>query len=322
MKEPLLFTAGQESEGERLDIFIAEKTGLSRTLVQRCIRAGAVRVDDVVLKKSSCKLKAGSKISWVEPVPEIIELVPEDIPLDIIYEDSDLIVIDKPAGMVVHPAYGNNSGTLANALLFHCNDLTGIGGAIRPGIVHRIDKDTSGLIVAAKNEIAHRELAGQFAVHSIERSYRAFVYGLLKDDEGLISGNIGRHQQDRKKFAVVEEGKGKEAVTHYGLVGAYNELSFVELRLETGRTHQIRVHMAHLGHPVVGDPIYCHPRRASHIKEKKLKDRLLGVKRQLLHAATLGFIHPRTKKSKTFTSPLPDDMQKLLDWLDLQAREN
>ncbi|MCA1749026.1 MAG: RluA family pseudouridine synthase, partial [Parasphingopyxis sp.] len=242
------------------------------------------------------------------PEPEPATAEAQDIPLDIVFEDDQLIVIDKPAGLVVHPAAGNPDRTLVNALLHHCaGRLSGIGGVARPGIVHRIDKDTSGLMVAAKTDKAHEGLARQFRNHSIIRVYKAIAFGLFKQSEGSIETQLARSPQNRKKMAVAEAPQGKRAVTHYRRISALYEASLVECRLETGRTHQVRVHMAHIGHPLLGDPVYGRPRGA----HRKILDDL-AFRRQALHAAQLGFVHPVTKDDLTFESDLPADMQELL----------
>ena len=239
----------------------------------------------------------------VEPPPEVLDVTPQNIPLDIVYEDGDLLVVNKPKGMVVHPAPGNPDGTLVNALLYHCGgSLSGINGVIRPGIVHRIDKDTSGLLIVAKNDRAHQSLAEQIAVHSFTRIYNAVVYGNLKTEEGTISAPLGRHPADRKRMAVLSSG-GREAVTHYRVLERFSGFTLVECRLETGRTHQIRVHMAHIGHPVAGDPVYG---------PKKCITELHG---QCLHARVIGFVHPATGEYLEFDSGLPPYFQQFLSKL-------
>ena len=249
------------------------------------------------------RVKSGWIIRVILPEPEKTELLPEDIPLDIVYEDEDLLVVNKPKGMVVHPAPGNPNGTLVNALLAHCGDsLSGINGVIRPGIVHRIDKDTSGLLIVAKNDAAHQGLASQIQEHSFTREYEAVVYGNLREDQGTINAPIGRHPIDRKKMAVTEK-HSRPAVTHFQVLARYGNFTYVRLRLETGRTHQIRVHMAYLGHPVAGDPVYG---------PKKVITSLHG---QCLHARKIGFIHPITGKYLEFSSPLPEYFSTFLDML-------
>ena len=244
-----------------------------------------------------------------EPPPEVLDVKPQNIPLDIVYEDQDLLVVNKPKGMVVHPAAGNPDGTLVNALLFHCGDsLSGINGVIRPGIVHRIDKDTSGLLIVAKNDRAHQSLAEQIAVHSFTRIYNAVVYGIVKEEEGTVSAPIGRHPTDRKRMAVLSSG-GREAVTHYRVLERFPGFTLVECRMETGRTHQIRVHMAHIGHPVAGDPVYG---------PKKCITELQG---QCLHARVIGFIHPATGEYLEFDSGLPPYFERFLEKLRRSGKE-
>lgn len=256
----------------------------------------------------SYKVCEGERYDISVPPPVEAQALPQDIPLVVTYEDEHLIVIDKPAGLVVHPAAGNADGTLVNALLHHCRgQLSGIGGVARPGIVHRIDKDTSGLLVVAKTDKAHEGLASQFAAHSIDRAYFAIVGGRPSPSVGTVNAWIGRSSSDRKKMAIQHEGRGKHAVTHYEVREMLNEAALIECRLETGRTHQVRVHMTHIGHPLVGDPVYGRQRKAHRpILEK------LGFARQALHAARLGFIHPVNSNALTFTSEIPADMQELL----------
>jgi len=307
----------EEAAGLRLDKFIADHgPDLSRMRAKALIQDGCVLGDGETITDPSDRVKPGLVIAI--SVPEAAEATPvgQDIPLTVVFEDAHLIVIDKPPGLVVHPAAGNYDGTLVNALLFHCGDsLSGIGGVKRPGIVHRLDKDTSGLLVAAKSDAAHAGLARQFEKHSLERTYNAVVWGALTPTEGTIEGNIGRSPRNRKKMAVVGRG-GKTAITHYRslrrLGRAHGTVaSVVECRLETGRTHQIRVHMAHLGHPVVGDPAYGRRRRA-HVLTPAAKAAVEALKRQALHACTLGFRHPVTAEDMRFDSPLPDDMENLI----------
>ncbi|CAH0351001.1 Ribosomal large subunit pseudouridine synthase D [Sphingobium sp. CECT 9361] len=285
---------------------------LSRERVKALILEGCVvgsagqRVSDPALK-----VAFGQTFSIAVPAPTESAAQAQNIALNVVYEDADLIVVDKPAGMVVHPAAGNADGTLVNALLHHCaGQLSGIGGVARPGIVHRIDKDTSGLIVAAKTDKAHEGLSRQFKDHSIERLYAAIVAGRLIPPTGTVSQWIGRSDGDRKKMAVHPEGRGKHAVTHYRTLEPLHEASLVECKLETGRTHQVRVHMAHLGHPLIGDPVYSKSKK--HFKSIL---ETLGFKRQALHARTLGFIHPLSSNALSFESRIPADMQELLSQL-------
>lgn len=266
--------------------------------VQSWIRDHRIQVDGRAVKGNH-RLKEGEVVEVVVPPPEEMTVEAEAIPLDIRYEDTDVVVVNKPRGMVVHPAPGNRSGTLVNALLAHCGDLSGIGGVLRPGIVHRIDKDTSGLIMVAKNDAAHRSLAAQLKAHEVERRYLAVVHGNVSHDRGTIDAPIGRDPRFRQRMAV-EHRNGKPAVTHFEVLERFSRATYVACRLETGRTHQIRVHMKHIAHPLVGDPLYS---SQSH---------RFSIQGQALHAETLGFIHPRTGKPIRLTAPLPEDMQRLI----------
>ncbi len=297
--------------GERLDKALAEASGLSRERVKALLGEGRVTVGGKPASQPSIKVAEGACFSIGVPEPVSAEAQAQEIPLVVVYEDDDLIVVDKPAGMVVHPAAGNPDGTLVNALLHHCaGKLSGIGGVARPGIVHRIDKDTSGLMVAAKSDKAHEGLARQFAQHSIHRAYKAVVAGVPKPREGTVRGSIGRSSADRKKMALVDEGRGKHAVTHYKVLEALNGAALVECRLETGRTHQVRVHMASIGHALLGDPTYGRtPQPLRPILAS------LHFHRQALHAAELGFLHPVSEKELHFVSALPGDIAALLDEL-------
>lgn len=287
------FVVGAEQEGWRIDRFLAgQLEGATRSRIQQLIVDGRVQLNDGPAPKSA-RLKEGDVVSCDFPAPQQLEVKAEPIPLEIFYEDKDLLVVNKPKGMVVHPAPGNSEGTLVNALLYHCKgSLSGIGGVLRPGIVHRIDKDTSGLLVVAKNDATHQALSAQLATHSMTRVYQAVVYGGLAQEEGQIDAPIGRSEKDRKKMAVTNK-NAKNAVTGYRVVARYRGFTHLELRLKTGRTHQIRVHMASIGHPVAGDPVYG-PRAV--IRE-------LGG--QCLHAGTLGFVHPATGEYLEFNAPLP-----------------
>jgi 23S rRNA pseudouridine1911/1915/1917 synthase len=304
-------TIGEAQHGFRLDKALAELLpDLSRERLKSLIIEGRVTADGRA-PNPSMKVATGQAFAITLPPPAEAEAVAQDIPLSIVYEDADLIVVDKPAGLVVHPAAGNLDGTLVNALLHHCRgQLSGIGGVARPGIVHRIDKDTSGLLVVAKSDKAHEGLAQQFKAHSIDRLYAAIVYGIPQLAAGTIDTWIGRSDADRKKMAVQREGRGKHAVTHYRVSERLRGASLVECRLETGRTHQVRVHMAHLGHPLIGDPVYGRDRKGF----KSILE-TLGFKRQALHAKRLGFIHPVTTQKLSFDSALPTDMQELLSEL-------
>ena len=288
-----------DKDGERLDVFLVrQQPELSRAHVQKIIASGEVLVDGSACK-AKFKLKAGSSVSFKLPEAATIGVKPEDIPLDILYEDEDIIVVNKARGMVVHPAAGVDSGTLVNALLFHCHDLSGINGEIRPGIVHRLDKDTSGVMVAAKNDKAHLNLAEQIGMKTAHRSYLAVVHGNIKEEAGIIKGDIGRHPTDRKRMAIVQE-NGKPAVTHFKVLERFGDYTLVECRLETGRTHQIRVHMTSIGHPLVNDPKYGRCKSP------------FGIKGQALHSRQLTLKHPATGEEMTFEAPLPEDMEKIL----------
>ncbi len=299
--------------GGRLDKTLAEASGLSRERIKALLAQGHVTLDGRAVTQGSLKAQPGAAFAITVPEAAPAQAIAQDIPLAVVYEDEELIVIDKPAGLVVHPAAGNPDGTLVNALLHHCRgQLSGIGGVARPGIVHRIDKDTSGLLVVAKTDRAHEGLAAQFADHSIERAYKALVAGRPIPLAGTVRGAIGRSSHDRKKMAIVEEGRGKHAVTHYRTLENFAHASLVECRLETGRTHQVRVHMSSIGHALLGDPVYGRT-------PKSLRALLgrLAFSRQALHAAELGFVHPVTHQNVRFASPLPDDMRTLIDELRL-----
>jgi 23S rRNA pseudouridine1911/1915/1917 synthase len=303
--------------GERLDRFLLNATeGVSRTYLQRLIRDGDVTVNGKVGKQPSYVLRDGDRVSLTLPPPRPLDtLQPEKIALDILYEDSHLIVLNKPAGMLVHPANGVNVGTLVNALLAHCTDLSGIGGVERPGIVHRLDKDTSGVLVVAKTDVVHRGLSVQFERHSITRQYVAVVCGTLAEVAGTINARIARSRRDRRRMATVETG-GRQAVTHYEVLETFPKFALVQLTLETGRLHQIRVHLQHIGHPVAGDAVYGGEQRALNDADTAaLKHALAQLKRQALHARVLGFEHPATGENLTFSAPMPKDMQCLVDAL-------
>ena len=299
------FEVGAEEAGQRIDKLLADALeDVSRSQLQDWIRDGHVLVNGAAVKPNY-KTSGGDDIVVRPPEPAPTELVPENIPLDVAYEDGDVIVVNKPRGMVVHPAVGHPSGTLVNALMYHCKDLSGINGEIRPGIVHRIDKDTSGLLMAAKNDAAHASLAAQLKEHSVTRRYIAIVHGVMEHDQGTIDAPIGRDPQDRKLFTVTEKG-ARHAVTHFVVMERFADYTVLELLLETGRTHQIRVHMKFIGHPIVGDPVYGRSR-----------SRTMSVPGQALHAAVLGFTHPRTGERLTFEAPLPDEMQQFIEQLRL-----
>lgn len=297
-----------ESAGQRVDKFLSDNfSELSRSYIHKLIDDNMVEVNTSIVGKNK-KISEGEIVKIRIPDPQEIEIVPENIPLDIIYEDDDLLVVNKPKNMVVHPAPGNYSGTLVNALMYHCKDsLSGINGVMRPGIVHRIDKNTTGLLVVAKNDFAHKFLAEQIKEHSFVREYEAIICGHLKDDSGTIKTNIGRSKTDRKKMAVVPIG-GKRAVTHYEVVARYDKYDHIKLKLETGRTHQIRVHMAYKNHPILGDDVYG----------GAVKNEFDFLQGQCLHARTLGFVHPSSGENMLFTSELPEYFKKILTVLSSQ----
>ena len=296
-------TAASEDRGVRLDSFLACRVPeLTRSAAARLIETGRVTVAGRTAAKS-CRLEGGELVEAELPDPEPTQALPQDIPLDVVYEDEDVIVVNKPAGLVVHPAPGHPDGTLVNALLYHCgNSLSGIGGELRPGIVHRIDRDTSGLIIAAKNDAAHQALSAQLQDHTLARTYEAVVVGNLREDRGTVDAPIGRHHTDRKKMAVTDRG-GRAAVTHWEVLERFQGFTHVRCRLETGRTHQIRVHMAHLGHPICGDTVYG------------ARKPVPGLTGQCLHAVGLRFIHPGTGEAVELSCPLSDAFTALLEKL-------
>ena len=297
--EPILLRASEESKNQRLDAFLASSLdGLTRSQATRLIESGEVAVNGRAVSKSY-KLAGGEDVAVTLPEPEPVEAVPQDIPLDVVYEDADVIVVNKPSGMVVHPAPGHPDGTLVNALLYHCaGTLSGVGGALRPGIVHRIDRDTSGLIIAVKNDAAHQYLSAQLADHTLARTYECIVVGALREDRGTVDAPIARHPTDRKRMAVVAG--GREAVTHWEVIARYPGYTHVRCRLETGRTHQIRVHMAYIGHPILGDTVYG------------AKKEVPGLTGQCLHAVGLRFLHPRTHEVMELSCPLPEEFTRML----------
>ena len=296
-----------ENVKKRLDVYVSEALSITRSSAQGLIEDGLVTVNDRVESKNY-RLREGDIIDIEEQEPRELNVEAENIPLDIVFEDEDIIVINKPSGMVVHPAPGNESGTLVNALLYHCKgSLSGINGVIRPGIVHRIDKDTSGLLVVAKNDESHVFLSSLLKDHGIKRVYHAIVVGHYKESKGTVNAHIGRHPVDRKKMAVVAT--GREAITHYEVIEEYPSYTYARFQLETGRTHQIRVHTSYIGHPIIGDEVYGGNKTAFEKNNKALLDG------QILHAKILSFPHPRTKETVTFESELPSNFKKLLEKL-------
>ena len=306
-------TAATADRGRRLDAFLAAAFDLSRSAVERLLGEGAVTITPGRAEKNY-RLAGGEHVTLClpDPVPDRAE--PENIPLDIVYEDDDIAVVNKPAGLVVHPAAGNERGTLVNALLYHCGDsLSGVGGVSRPGIVHRIDKDTSGLLVVAKNDKAHQVLSAALKVHDVARIYDAVVLGNVREESGTVNAPVVRHPVDRKKMTVVKNGAGRAAVTHYTVVERFGRMTYIRCQLETGRTHQIRVHMAHLGHPLLGDPVYG----GNGTSFERLHKGLLHG--QCLHAGTLSLTHPTTGERMTFSAPLPPDFEAVLQLLRKEA---
>ncbi|MCR5271708.1 MAG: RluA family pseudouridine synthase [Lachnospiraceae bacterium] len=304
MDERIEFSIKSDEKNIRIDKFLSDKIeNKSRSSIQKLIDDGYVTVNGNNKISSNLKVKEGDLIEIIIPEAVETDIIPEDIKLDILYEDSDILIVNKPKNMVVHPAAGHYSGTLVNAVMFHCkDDLSGINGELRPGIVHRIDKDTTGSLIICKNDEAHNHIAEQIKMHSINRIYRGIVSGIVKDDEGTITGNIGRHPKDRKKMAIVSK-NGKSAITHYKVLERLKKATYMEFKLETGRTHQIRVHMASVGHPLLGDPLYSNGKNPYHLEG------------QALHAMTIGFIHPRTEEYIEVSAPLPEYFTNLLSKL-------
>ena len=301
--EILNYMVSDGQSGIRIDRYLSEKNEeLSRSYIQKLLKEQKITVNGSMVK-ANYKVQSEDEISVALPDMEEPDILPEDIPLDILYEDNDVLVVNKPKGMVVHPSAGHTSGTLVNAIMFHCKDnLSGINGVLRPGIVHRIDKDTTGALLICKDDVVHRDLAEQLKEHSIKRRYRAVVQGNLKEDEGTVNAPVGRHPTDRKKMAINHK-NGKEAITHYKVLERFGQATYIECRLETGRTHQIRVHMASLGHPLLGDTVYGSSKNPYHLQG------------QALHAMILGFVHPITGKYLEFEAPLPEYFSKLLEKL-------
>lgn len=306
MKRELQYEVTAEEDGLRLDQYIAGRCmDLSRSYIQKLIKESRVTINKNIQTKTKTAVQESDIVNVSLPDPKELEIKPQDIPLDILYEDNDVLVVNKPKGMVVHPAPGHYEGTLVNAVLYHCRDnLSGINGVLRPGIVHRIDKDTTGALIVCKNDKAHQKIADQLRAHTITRSYHAIVYNNFSEDEGMINAPIGRHPTNRKKRMVTEK-NSKEAITHYKVLDHLNhKFNYIECRLETGRTHQIRVHMSHIGHPLLGDEVYG-----------PVNSKFKNLQGQTLHAATIGFIHPTTEEYMEFSAPLPDYFEKLLKTL-------
>jgi len=317
MDEKIEFYFEPGQSVERLDRFLShELPEMSRSQLKKLVEQQQIVVNGVAAKVG-LRLRGGEKINVNLPPAEAIEAIAEQLPLDVLYEDSDLIVVNKAAGMVVHPACGHPSGTLVNALLYHCHDLSGIGGELRPGIVHRLDMDTSGVMIATKNDTSHNHLAAQFKAHTVNRRYVALVHGIINEDRGTVDQAIGRHPTQRKKMSSKCR-NGRHAVTHWKVLRRYesDRLTLVELRLETGRTHQIRVHFSELNYPIIGDPLYGNRSRANGMNDPIVRQQVQHLSRQALHARLLGFIHPRSGEYLEFCSAIPDDMANILCLLD------
>jgi 23S rRNA pseudouridine1911/1915/1917 synthase len=297
------FEVEEAQSGERVDKFLSSiYTEQSRTFFQKLIKSGNVSINEKEITKPSISVEYGDVVTVLIPKAQSVEIQAENIPLDILYEDSDVLIVNKSKGMVVHPSAGHYSGTLVNAVMYHCADsLSGINGEIRPGIVHRIDMDTTGALIVCKNDTAHVDIAQQIKEHSVTRKYQGIVCGVVKDDEGTIEGAIGRHPTQRKKMAINEK-NGKPAITHYRVLERFAKYTYMEFQLETGRTHQIRVHMASIGHPLLGDELYGNPKNLT----------MKGLTGQTLHAMIIGFIHPTTKEYIEVSAPLPDYFEELL----------
>ncbi|MDX9745169.1 MAG: RluA family pseudouridine synthase [Syntrophales bacterium] len=309
-----------EEEGLRLDLFVAAKAPeLSRSQVKRMIEEGNVRINTVQADKAGARLRDRDRVDFTVQPARPWEVVAENIPLQILYEDQNLLVMNKPAGMVVHPSPGHREGTLVNALLHHCDDLSGIGGVVRPGIVHRLDKDTSGVLLVAKNDETHRHLSRQFKGHHVKKTYKALVFGNPAENEGTIALPVGRHPENRKKMSIRSH-RGKEAVSHWRVMRRYGDVSLLDVEIETGRTHQIRVHLSAIGHPVVGDRVYGGGGRIKSVRDTTLRARLDAFPRQALHAWRIAFLHPALDEEMIFSAPLTDDLQGILCYLESKCR--
>jgi len=313
-------TVTKRGEGRRLDQFLSETNlKLSRSQAKNLVQKHLIFLNQKTAKPSA-HVKTGDIVSGTLPEPEPLSLKPEPLPLTILYEDSSIIVVDKSSGMVVHPAYGNRSGTLVNALLYHCKDLAGINGVLRPGIVHRLDKDTSGVMVVAKDDEAYHHLAKQFKNRTVKKVYCTIVYGMVSRDEGLIDSDIGRHPSERKRMSTRTK-KGRPAVTRWKKVEEFDGATLLEIFPQTGRTHQIRVHLSSIGHPILGDPLYGRKGRPGTIHDPVLRECVKRLNRQALHAQRLEFTHPRTGERVQFVSPMPRDMEEVLEWLRSKSKK-
>jgi 23S rRNA pseudouridine1911/1915/1917 synthase len=312
--EHFTFTVGHGDHGKRLDLFLTEHLSRqSRSQIQRYIREGFILLN-AATAKGGTKVRERDLIEGRVPAPQASEITPEELPITFIYEDEHIVVVDKPPGIAVHPAGRVTSGTLVNALLFHLRDLQGVGGVLRPGIVHRLDKGTSGVMVVAKNDLAHDALVQQFKGREVQKIYLALAYGALKGEEGVITAPMGRHPIDRKRFSLLTR-QPKEALTGWQVKERFEGITFMQLLPKTGRTHQIRVHMSSIGHPLVGDPLYTKKRWLDGIEDLNLKEHIKTLGRQALHASRLAFRHPTTGERMEFTAPMPDDMEQILEVL-------
>jgi 23S rRNA pseudouridine1911/1915/1917 synthase len=312
--EHFTFTVAQGDHGKRLDLFLTEHLpGQSRSQIQRYIREGFILLN-AATAKGGIRVRARDLIQGRLPKPQASEVIHEELPVTFIYEDEHIVVVDKPPGMTVHPAGRMTSGTLVNALLFHVRDLQGVGGVLRPGIVHRLDKGTSGVMVVAKNDLAHDALVQQFKGREVQKIYLALAYGMMKGEEGVITAPIGRHPIDRKRFSLRTR-QPKEALTEWQVQERFEGITFVQISPKTGRTHQIRVHMSAIGHPLLGDPLYTKKRWLDRIEDLNLRERIKTLGRQALHASLLAFRHPATGERMEFIAPMPDDMEKILEVL-------
>lgn len=317
-----IFKPTSSDKTSRIDIYLSNQKELSltRSQIKKLIEEEFIKVNGIP-EKAGYKIKGGEEIEVnIPPTKELDKVIPEEIDFEIVYEDKDIIVINKPPGLVVHPGAGNFNKTLVNGILYKCDTLSSIGGTIRPGIVHRLDKDTSGLLVVAKNDKAHLSLSQQFKAHTTFRGYTAIVFGSFKEKEGVIETLIGRHPVIRQKMAVRKD-KGRKAITHFKVIKDYGEVTILELHLKTGRTHQIRVHMSYIGHPLVGESIYGNSKRLNDIKDLNLREVLKNMTRQALHAHYLKFLHPQNLQPMEFFAPIPHDMKKIIDFLDRIKRE-
>jgi len=312
--EDFTFVVSNADAGIRLDTYLSQRVfELTRSQIKKLVQEGLILVNQFPSKPAAI-LRKGDLVNGSIPPPRRLDVIPQDIPLDILYEDSWIVVINKPAGMVVHPGAGIDSGTLVNALLFHCRDLSQINGVIRPGVVHRLDKNTSGVMVAAKNATAHHHLSAQFRTRQIEKRYVALVHGEIREWEGVIEAPLGRHPKERKRISIHTR-KGRNAITQWRVIERFKGFTLLEVIPKTGRTHQIRAHLSSQGHPIVGDPEYRRGKWVERIRDPETRDRIGALKRQALHSERLGFIHPRGGEFMEFNAPLPDDMAGIIQFL-------